>query len=176
MNRPKILVRTLFVFILLAGLVGGILVSNLASVHAANLTVPPICGLSMAQWTFDPTPSSANAPTASISYVTTSSSLGSGLQGQSFTMTGGVSGSNAWTTTHWSTTNTIDITKFFEFDISASGYTGISLTFSVSRSSTGPTTISVQYSSDGTNYIQLQTNSVTIAPTLTSVTAYFSSA
>jgi hypothetical protein len=35
MNRPKILVRTLFVFILLAGLVAGLLVSTLAYVHAA---------------------------------------------------------------------------------------------------------------------------------------------
>ncbi|MGA7606482.1 MAG: lamin tail domain-containing protein [Anaerolineales bacterium] len=35
MNCPKILFRTLFVFILLVGLVGGILILNLASVHAA---------------------------------------------------------------------------------------------------------------------------------------------
>ena len=35
MHRPKMLVRTLFVFILLAGLVAGIFLSSLASVRAA---------------------------------------------------------------------------------------------------------------------------------------------
>ncbi len=35
MHRSKILVRTLFVIILLAGLIAGIFLSSLASVHAA---------------------------------------------------------------------------------------------------------------------------------------------
>ncbi len=177
MHRSKILVRTLFIFILLAGLIAGISLSPHASVHAAP-QMQDVCGLMMAQWKFDQTPTpSTTKPAPSLSNVTASSDSGTGFLSSylSFTNAGASTG-KAWTASHWPAT--IDLTKFFEFDVSTVGYTGIILTFYVSTSNTtGPTNISLQYSTNGANFTPFNTNtySTTVAPTLTSVTADFSS-
>lgn len=172
MFRGKTLVRGLLVLFLLAGLLAGALAPTLMPARAAPQRQSCGLGSMMAQWTFDPTPSSTTAPAPSTGVA--SSGSGSGLQGLSFTATGAVSG-NAWTADHWST-GSVDSTKYFEFDVSTSGYSEIVLAFAVSRNGTGPMTISVQYSTDGVNYSELQTYSVSDATlALTPVTADFSS-
>src|SRR5574341_1999088 len=100
MFRGKTLVRGLLVLFLLAGLLAGALAPTLMPARAAPQRQSCGLGSMMAQWTFDPTPSSTTAPAPSTGVA--SSGSGSGLQGLSFTATGAVSG-NAWTADHWST-------------------------------------------------------------------------
>jgi len=132
MHCPKMLVRTLFVFILLAGLLAGIFLSSLASVRAANLTDIPVCGLPMAKWTFDPTPVSITSPVTNSSNVI-ASALENGVGDIGFTTTGSHT-DNAWSGSGWSTTSSPN-TTYFEFDVSSVGYTGIAISLFLSSSS-----------------------------------------
>ena len=150
MHRSKILVRTLFIFILLAGLVAGIFLSSQSTVNAAKSNDAPACQPSMAQWDFNESISSTNTvtnPTPSLSNVTVSASE-NGVGGVGFTATGAHSG-KAWSGSGWSTTSTPN-TTYFEFDISTVGYANLVMSFYASSSSKGPTTTSVQYSITGT--------------------------
>jgi hypothetical protein len=54
--------------------------------------------------------------------------------------------------------NTWAIGDYWEFETSTSGYTDITLTWDQTRSSTGPGTFNLQYSTDGTTFVDLVTD------------------
>src|SRR6266511_4182105 len=151
MEHSKGFWRSLFFILLITALCGGLVLPT-ASVRAAPV-YQLACGLTMAQWMFDPTPASTTAPSPNTANVTASASQ-SGIGGIGFQTTGSHSG-NAWSGSSWSQTPTPS--SYFEFDVSTVGYTGISISFWDSRSNTGPQNVSVQYSTDGSSFIEFST-------------------
>ena len=113
-----------------------------------------VCGLMLAQWTFDPTPASTTVPAASTANVTATSITGGGITSLGF-QTSGAHFGNAWAGSSWSQ-NSIP-SSFFEFDVSTVGYDDISMSFWASRSTNGPQNVSVQYSTDGSTFTQFST-------------------
>ncbi len=77
---------------------------------------------------------------------------GSGLGGEGF-----VAGNpgRAWTFNNWSLSGELDETKWVQFATSTAGFTGIGFAFDERRSSTGPRTFEIHYSTDGTSFIPL---------------------
>lgn len=80
-------------------------------------------------------------------------STGSGVarQGPSNTGSGFVTGNpgRAWTLTNWSQQSELDPDRYFEFEISSTGYSGLSIGVDLMRSTTGPQNVAVRYSTDG---------------------------
>jgi isoamylase len=83
-------------------------------------------------------------------------SAGSGLGGESFTAgnPGGTAG-KAWSFTHWSLAGSPDAGKYVEFKVDLTAYENLSLSFGERRSSTGPGTFEIHYSSDGNSFVQI---------------------
>jgi hypothetical protein len=161
MKQAKNFWRTLLSLTILAALCGSFAFPAV-DVHAAPGQGSLACNLLMAQWTFDQAPPpSATTPAPSTANVAASASE-SGVNGIQLQPTGSHSG-NAWSGTGWSQTATPG--PYYEFDVSTVAYTGISLSFWSSRPNTGPASVSVQYSTDGTNFTPFN-----IYPVSTSVT------
>jgi hypothetical protein len=170
MQRFKLLVRTLFIFILLAGLVAGILSSSLESVHASPHR-QSACNSPMAQWTFDQAGLSPTNPQPNLSNVIASASE-NGVDNLGFTPTGSYSG-NAWSGSSWPTNTTLG--PYFEFDVSSVGYTDLSMSFYASSSNTGPKTVYVQYDT-GTSIAETGPYAVPLSPMPSQISIPFSSA
>jgi hypothetical protein len=130
-------------------------VNSVHSVHSAS----PICGLTLAQWTFDQASISTTNPAPSTANVTAAASE-NGVGSVGFTSTGSHSG-KAWSGSGWSTTSTPN-TTYFEFDVDSTNYSSLSMSFYASRSNTGPTKVSVQYSADGTTFTSINTYSIPV--------------
>ncbi len=156
MCRSRILVRTLFVFILLTGLITGFFLPTLIFVDAAPVqqaVSPTDClGTTITEWTFDgiTTPSTGSGM---FSYGT-----GSGLSGSTF-ITG--YSDQAVSFKNWTTSSSLDPNDYVEFDVNTQGRNSIKLSFEYRSTNTGPTKLDFYYSTDGTNF-SLQSSSNTM--------------
>ncbi|MFU8771362.1 MAG: ExeM/NucH family extracellular endonuclease, partial [Anaerolineales bacterium] len=95
-------------------------------------------------------------------------SAGSELGNESFVAgnPAGTSGTS-WSFNNWSLENTLDANRYFEFKVDLSDYANITLTFAERRSSTGPLTFEIHYSTDGLNFFLIN-GTVTELPSNTS--------
>lgn len=168
MRLRKPLARTSFFLFLLICLLSGLAGVLRAPVNAATVhQIAPVCGLMMAGWTFDEAGLSTTnpAPTPSLTNVIASASA-NGVGNVGFTATGSHSGS-AWSGNGWSQTGTPS--SFFEFNVNTVGYMGVSISFWHSRSDTGPLSVSVQYSADGSTFTEFNTYTINTSVTQTSI-------
>src|SRR5258708_2642491 len=157
MIRSKGFTRGLLALLLLAGLLAGMIVPISGPARAAPVA-QPICGLSMAQWTFDQTtpPPSGTTPSPSFTAIDVSSATainGAGLRTSISTATGNPG--NDWSGTGFSQSPTLDISTndgYFQFAVDTTNYTGVVLSFDASRDANGPNSMQVYYSTNGSPY------------------------
>lgn len=114
----------------------------------------------LAAWTFEPQPfvDSVGANVSTGPSVTASSGVFAGVST--------ANGFHASTATDWTTpagnvstdsygVNTFAVGDYFQFATASTGYTGITISFDQTGSSTGPRDFKVQYSIDGTTFTDL---------------------
>lgn len=169
MFRGKTFVRSLLVLFLLAGLLVGALVPTLTSVRAAP-KMQDICGLTMAQWTFDNLATGANLSPAYSSLAgdvaSVTASAGSGLTSPTISTTSSHSSPNNWFASGFASGASLNTANndYFQFALDTTNYSGVSLTFYALRSNAGPDTMQVYYSTDGVTFTDLAgTYSIDIA-------------
>ena len=113
-----------------------------------------VCGLTLAQWTFEQSGISPTSPAPS-------SGTGSATYG-GITVSIGANGhpGNAWVGNNF-TTGT-GLTTFYQFNVDMTNYSQIGMSFDIERGGNqAPQTIGVAYSMDGTTYTPLSTTTIT---------------
>ena len=132
-----------------------------------TVTLPLSCGLSVAQWAFE-LPIGANATpaftTKASDVATATTQVGAGLTNPAIAAAGNPG--NAWTATGFGTAaalNNVPLNDYFQFEIDATNYTDLVLTFHANRttptgvSNGGPTTMAVFYTLDRTAGVPVYT-------------------
>jgi predicted extracellular nuclease len=128
------------------------------------------------QWTFNsPTPDSATntgtitpaVGTGTASLVGTNATFATGL--------GNESDNSGWNTTSYPASGTGNKTEGVQFNVSTVGSTSLVLNFDIRHSNTSANTAVVQYSVDGTNFVDFQTFTVNQGDTWYSRSVDFSS-
>ena len=135
--------------------------SDTLTVNNAPPGPSPVCGLTMAQWTFagyagtsPPFP----APNTQAANVTTAAiSVGGTSPGSAFAEADATSGSPAapsMLTYGWANAGPINTATypFVQFAIDTSKYTGVNFQLNAQRKANGPNTDAVYYSTDGTTW------------------------
>jgi hypothetical protein len=119
----------------------------------------------IANWAFDSTTPDGNTATgtttAATSLTTTSLAFVGGISNTFVTGNGAGTDNSGVNTTTYPAQGTGNKTAGVRFNVSTVGYGGIIMSFDVRASNTAANTLVVQYSTDGTNFIDFQT--VTIA-------------
>jgi predicted extracellular nuclease len=128
------------------------------------------------QWNFNsPTPDNAvGTGTANPSVGTGTASL-LGTTATFATGFGTETDNSGWNTTGYPASGTDNKTEGVQFSISTVGYTGVSFNFDIRHSNTSANTVVVQYSTDGTNFVDFETFTVTQGDTFFNRSVNFSS-
>jgi hypothetical protein len=126
----------------------------------SSLGALPAGAVVLAAWTFEPQPfTDAEGLNLTVGPTVLASS---GV----FAATSTATGLHASAATDWTTpagnistdsygVNTFTVGDYFQFATESTGYTGITITFDQTGSSTGPKDFKVQYSADGISYTDL---------------------
>ncbi len=112
----------------------------------------------IADWTFQTAASTNNiigtgkTPGATQSGISADIGLGTASASHASASTAwsipsGNGSTNSWSANNWA------VNDYFQFSVSTVGFTGITLAYDQTGSSTGPGTFSLQYSADGLNFI-----------------------
>jgi beta-lactamase superfamily II metal-dependent hydrolase len=120
---------------------------------------PPPEPVVFAGWDFE-----SQTRTASVDLAgNTEAAPGSGLSGEAF-FAGNPGGSSgyAWSFTNWSQTTALDASRYVQFRVDMMTYQNLSLSFAERRSSTGPLTFEIHYSTDGVAFSQVPDSVVTV--------------
>jgi LPXTG-site transpeptidase (sortase) family protein len=121
------------------------------SANTAPPTPTPVCGLSLATWTF-PSGFSLTSPAPTTSTVTASASPGAGISSIDSTQ------NNSGTTHSWGSSGGIATglslntanNDYFEFAVVTTGYTSVTLSFAARRTNNGPQSLAVYYGTSAT--------------------------
>lgn len=113
----------------------------------------------LANWTFETSIPATSGPFAAESGLFAASSFANGLHTGASTYSSPVGNgsahsfsSNGWTT----------IGDYYQFSTSTVGFENILITFDQTRSSTGPSSFDLEYSTDGTTFVTLTDNYVVL--------------
>jgi LPXTG-site transpeptidase (sortase) family protein len=127
-------------------------------VNTAPAGPAPVCGLTMAQWTFagfttNPPPFPA-ASTKAANVATAAISVGNGLTAESDTTASGGNPQPGIRTYGWQNAAPINTgtSAFMQFAIDTSKYTQVAMQFDAQRKANGPSSDELHYSTDGTNW------------------------
>ena len=135
--------------------------SDTLTVNNAPPGPSPVCGLTMAQWTFagyaGTSPPFPAANTQAANVTTAAISVGGSSPGSAFAEADATSGSPAapsMLTYGWANAGPINTATypFVQFAIDTSKYTGVNFQLNAQRKSNGPNTDTVYYSTDGTTW------------------------
>ena len=126
----------------------------------------------IAKWTFETSKPSATA--ASITAISAEEGTGtaSGLHASSLTVWSNPAGNGS---AESFSANTWASGDYFQFQVSTTGRSGISLSFDATRSGSGPATAKIQYSIDGTTFTDLVSTVAIGTETWSSTTASINS-
>jgi LPXTG-site transpeptidase (sortase) family protein len=128
------------------------------TVNSAPAGPAPVCGLTMAQWTFagftsNPPPFPA-ASTQAANVATAAISVGNGLTAEADTTTAGGNPQPGIRTYGWQNAGPIvpASSAFIQFAIDTSKYSQVSMRFDAQRKANGPSNDALYYSTDGTTW------------------------
>src|SRR5215213_1631080 len=140
------------------------------TVNSAPAGPAPVCGLTMAQWTFagfavDPPPFPA-ASTQAANVTTASISTGDGLTSAADTSASGGNPQPGIRTYGWQNAGPINTgtSAFIQFAIDTGKYTQVTMQFDAERKANGPSNDELYYSTNGTSW--------TLKNTFTSTTSW----
>ncbi len=135
--------------------------SDTLTVNSAPPGPSPVCGLTMAQWTFagyaGTSPPFPAANTQAANVMTAAISVGGTSPGSAFAEADATSGSPAapsMLTYGWANAGPINTATypFVQFAIDTSKYTGVNFQLNAQRKANGPDTDAVYYSTNGTTW------------------------
>src|SRR5688572_9331083 len=125
--------------------------SVVAAVAATGIAGAAARGATIASWGFesvtpaDATNAAANGPHAPDTGVGSASGLHASA-GTDWTTPSGNGSTNAYSSNEWA------VGDYYQFQVSTVGLDDISIAWNQTRSSTGPATFDLRYSTDGTNF------------------------
>jgi hypothetical protein len=126
------------------------------------------------QWNFDSTTPDSNTGTGTTnpSFGFGTASLVGGTTATFATGNGGGADNSGWNTTNYAASTTGNKTRGVQFSASTAGYQNITISWEQRHSNTAANTVSVQATSNGTTWIDVQTFTFTPAATGTGDTWY----
>lgn len=112
----------------------------------------------LADWTFETSqPSTAGPFTAEISNNGTTAATGSHAGASTYSSPAGNGSSHSFSSTNW------QVGDYYQFQLSATGYSNLTLSYDQTSSNTGPGMFSLLYSTDGVNFTQFGSNYTVLA-------------
>jgi len=120
---------------------------------AALLATPCLFATTVAQWTFETTSASITGSSTTLSGIAaeTGSGTASGVHASAATWSSPAGNGSA----HSFSVNTWAVGDYSQFQLSTVGFSGLSLSYDQTSSTTGPRDFNLSYSLDGTTFTQI---------------------